>query len=386
MQTESLFQTLAQLPEPVLTAYLNTSGSDASLHSPARTPLARFLRETETMRRTLSHHDAKQFDRQTNRVRRFLEERHPAEKAVVIFAGAKTWKIVPLQIPVCNEVHWGKPKIDPLLPLLNGHRRYGVAVLDHKAARYFEFAYGELTLLGTKPFEIDHSQWKRMEQGRVAIDRVQNSRGPVRDLYEHRIEAQFQRLCHEVGEETVALCKRKELDGVFLVGPDRLIQAVKEKMPPSLAGSIVLVQENFGRSSPRQLQSRFEALFSQYEHEQQLSAVKSLQASDAAAVTNPDEVLAQLQNGRIRTLVVARDLEIRLRQCPQCGFATSAADRTCPDCGVVRQEITLGELLARILTRASVKFEFVDGEAAQLLRQTGGLAGWLHTGHAKAAS
>lgn len=384
MQTEHLFQTLAQLPEPVLTVYLNTSGNDASRHAPARTPLARFLSETETMRRNLSHRDAKQFERQTDRVRRFLEERHPAERAVVIFAGAKTWKVVPLQIPVNNEVHWGKPKIDPLLPLLNGHRRYGVVVLDHKAARYFEFANGKLTLLDTKPFEIDPSQWKRMEQGRVAIERVQNSRGPVRDLYEHRIEAQFQRLCHQVGEETTALCKRKELDGVFLVGPDRLIQAVKEKMPPPLAGFTVLVQENLGRSSPLQLQRRLGALFSQYEHEQQLSAVKSLQASDAAAVTNPDEVLAQLQNGRIRILVVARDLELRLRQCPQCGVATSAADRTCADCGAVRQEITLGELLVRILAKGSVKVEFVNGEAAALLQQTGGLGGWLRSARAAA--
>ena len=385
MQTENLFQTLAQLPEPVLTAYLNTSENDASRHPPARTPLARFLSETETMRRNLPHRDAKQFERQTNRVRRFLEKRHPAERAVAIFASARTWKIVPLQAPVSNAVHWGKPKIDPLLPLLYGHRGYGVVVLDHKAARYFEFAYGELTLLDTKPFEIDASQWKRMEQGRVATERVQNSRGPVRDLYEHRIEAQFQRLCHQVGEETAALCKSKELDGVFLVGPDRLILAVKETMPEPLAGSIVLVQENLGRSSPRQLQGRLEALFSQYEREQQLSAVKSLQASDGAAVTNPDEVLAQLQNGRIRTLVVARDLELPLRQCPQCGVATSAADRTCPDCRVERQEITLGELLARILARGSVKVEFVIGEAAQLLRQTGGLGGWLRTGRAKAA-
>ena len=95
MQTENLLQTLAQLPEPVLTAYLNTSGNDASRHPRTRAPLAWFLDETETMRRNLSHRDAKQFERQTNRVRRFLEERHPTERAIVICAGAKTWKARP---------------------------------------------------------------------------------------------------------------------------------------------------------------------------------------------------------------------------------------------------------------------------------------------------
>jgi hypothetical protein len=314
----------------------------------------------------------------------FLEDRRPAERALVIFAGLKTWKVIPLQIPVSNELHWGKPKIAALLPLLHGHRRYGVVVVDHTAARFFEFAYGQLTLAATKPFEIDASQWKRREQGRVAIESVQNSRGPVRDLYQHRIEAQYKRLCHQLGEEATALSKSKELDGLFLVGPDRLIQAVQEKIPHFLAASTVFVGENLGQTSARELQRRLQPLIDCYEQEQQLSIVKRL-ASSRGALTTPDEVLAQLQNGRIQTLIVARHLKFRLRLCPRCGFASGAADRTCADCGALRQEIMLDELLARISAKWNIKIEFVSGEAAELLRQTGGLGGWLHGRRAIAA-
>ena len=161
MLIETMFPACANLPSPVLTVCLNTSGSDASRHPRVRADLAWFLDAAETLRRTLTHSDAKQYDRQVNRVRRFLEERHPAEKAVVIFASAKTWQVVPLRVPVTNELHWGKPMIASSLPVLNGHRRYVVVVMDHKAARYFEFAHGEVNLLGTKQFEIDASQWKR---------------------------------------------------------------------------------------------------------------------------------------------------------------------------------------------------------------------------------
>jgi hypothetical protein len=59
-----------------------------------------------------------------------------------------------------------------------------------------------------------------------------------------------------------------------------------------------------------------------------MSAVKLLQASNRTAVTNPDEVLAQFQNGRIRALLVAQDLEL-VRQCPKCGFASRGADPAC---------------------------------------------------------
>ena len=137
MQSESLFQACANLPSPVLTVYLNTSGSDASRHPRVRADFAWFLDTADTLRRTLAHSDAKRCEQQVNRVRRFLEERHPAEKAVVILAGAKTWQIVPLQVSVTNELHWGKPMIASLLPVLNGHRRYAVVAIDHKAARYF---------------------------------------------------------------------------------------------------------------------------------------------------------------------------------------------------------------------------------------------------------
>lgn len=385
MPSENIFAVCAKLPSPVLTVYVNTAQQDASRHPPVRPGLAWFLDTAETLRQELSHRDAKLFERQVRRVRRFLEQRHPAERALVIFAGAKSWQVLALQATLGNEVHWGKPKLDSLLPVLNAHRTYGVVVMDHMAARYFALAHAELHLLGTKQFEIDASQWKRKDQGRVTNERVQKSRGPLRDLYEHHVEAQYKRLCHQVAEESAAIAKKHGFDGLFLVGPDRLIQAVQGKIPHPLVGSTVLVQENLGRTPPKELQRRLQPLVDYYEQEQQVSAVKLLQGSDRAAVTNRDEVLAQLQNGRIRTLLVARGLELALRQCPKCGLASRAADRVCFDCGVLRQEITLGELLAQVLATGNTKVEFVYGGAARLLLRTGGLGGWLCAVRAAAA-
>jgi peptide subunit release factor 1 (eRF1) len=386
MPSENLFAACASLPSPVLTVYVNTVPQDAARHPRVRLELAWLLDMAEALRQELSHRDAKQFERQVRRVRRFLEQRHPAERAVVIFAGARNWQVIPLHVPLRNKLYWGIPRIDPLLPLLHAHLRYGFAVMDHMAVRYFELANSDMRLLGGKQFEIDASQWKRKDQGRVTNERVQKSRGPLRDLYERRIEAQYKRLCHQVAGEITAIAKKNEFDGLFLVGPDRLIQAVREKIPHPLADSTVVVQENLGRSSPRELQRRLQPLVDYYEQEQQLSNVRLLQASERAAVTNPDEVLAQVQHGRIRTLLVARDLELALRQCPKCGLASRAADRVCANCGDARQEITLGELLTQVLATGNVKIKFVSGDAAQLLLRTGGLGGWLRAARVAAAS
>src|SRR5215470_3700006 len=314
MPIENIFATCLKLALPVLTVYVNTAEQDATRHPPLRIELAWLVNAAGKLGKTLPHRDAKLFQRQVDRVHRFLKERRPAERAVVIFSGAKSWRVFPLHAPLRNEIYWGKPKIDPLLPLLNAHRRYGVVVMDHMAARSFEVAQGELRFLKIKQFEIDASQWKRKQQGRVASERMQKSRGPLRDLYEHRIEAQYKRLCHQVADETAAISKQHECAGVFLVGPDRLIRLVQEKIPYPLAGTTVVLHENLGRSSPKQLQTRLLPLIDFYEQEQQLAGVKLLQTADRAAVTNPDEVIAQLQKGSIRTLLVARDLELLLRQ------------------------------------------------------------------------
>jgi IS30 family transposase len=80
MQFESLVQACAKLPSPLLTVLLNNSANDASRHPQERADLAWFLDTAHAFRRTLHHRDARTFDRQVHQVRRFLEERHPAER------------------------------------------------------------------------------------------------------------------------------------------------------------------------------------------------------------------------------------------------------------------------------------------------------------------
>jgi Bacterial archaeo-eukaryotic release factor family 10 len=329
MPTETILYACRKLSPPVLSVYVNTTDQDATRHPRVRPELTWFRETAAVVRRDLSYRDHKLFDRQVRRVRRFLEQRCAAEGAMVIFSGVKCWKVIPVRVPLHNVLHWGKPSISPLLPMLYAHRRYGIVVMDRLAVRYFAYTQGDLILLGGKKFEIDVSQWKRKDQGRVGAERTKKSRGPQRDLYERRIEAQYKRLCHQSAGEIEALAKKHEFQGLILVGPDRLIKGVQEKIPHPLHSSALVIRENLGRTSPRELQRHLQPLIDHYEQEQQMSAVKLLQASNRTAVTNPDEVLAQFQNGRIRALLVAQDLELLVRQCPKCGFASRGADPAC---------------------------------------------------------
>ncbi len=376
MLTDNLVQAAAKFPAPILTVYVNTSEMDSSRHAQPKNRLNWLLDSVGVLKRALSYAESKRCDRQVQRVARFLEKRHPAERSLVIFAGATMWQAIPLQEQVINQVSWGSPQIAPLLASSHSHRRYVAVVIDHKAARFFELCEGRFDLLSTRKLVIDTSEWKHGEQGSVAAERSQKPRGPLRDRYQRRLDARYKVLCHDIAQEAVNLVGREHLSGLFLIGPERLTQLVLEKIPQRLAASTVRIAEDFGGLPPKQCQKRIEPLIEAFEQQQQLAMVKALQREEAGGLVNPDEVLSNLQSGGLRSVLVAKDLNLALRDCPKCALASTSADPVCPNCGTMRRPITLGELIARVWSQRSVPVEFVTGDAADLLRQTGGLGGW----------
>jgi Bacterial archaeo-eukaryotic release factor family 10 len=386
VQRPDQLQVLAQLPTPILTVYVNTAASDASHHPRVQPSLAWLKEQTVTTAQSLKSPDAKRFARQVERVRAYLDDRHPEEKALLILAGAKSWELLPLHVPVENELHWGTPQLGQLVRLRNAHKSYAVVVIDHQAARFFAYSPAELTLLAEKHFEIDASQWKKKQDlGHFTGDRIQKARGLDRDLFDHRVEAQYARLCHETAEEAVALCKRHTLAGTFLVGPDRLIRVIQAKIPHPFSETAFLVAEDFGKASPHELLQHLSPALKEHERQQQIVAVKRLLSEERTAVTDLDETLARLQNGTIHTLVVANDLDLDLHQCAQCGLANRSADPVCVTCGGKRRQVTLRDILPKLLMSHDVKVEFVTGEAAKILTRAGGMAGWVRLAKASSA-
>lgn len=377
MQTENALSSCANLPSPLLTVYLNRVEPDQTRHPQQRSDLAWLEKAAAEAIRKLPYRDAKLLHRQVDRVAQFLRKRRPEEKAIVFFAGPRVWKTIPLESPVKDDLTWGKPKVEQLLPLLQGHQNYGVVVLDHKGVRYFAHTQTGLRLLSQSDFEVDPSQWKRQVHGSIGSEGMQKSRGPQRDLYARRLSAQYDRLCGRSAKEIERLANRYELAGVFLVGPDRLLDTLRSKLPSRLAETSVLVREDLGRSSAKAIERHLSPAIESYEAERQLAEVNRLLDTTRSGLTNRDEVLSELQDGRIHTLLVAEGLQLSLRRCPKCGLASSSADRDCPECGSPRQVTTLKELLPEILQAKHTKIEFVSGPAAELLLKTGGLGGWF---------
>jgi len=266
--TEAL-RKMTQSQPPVLTVYLNTLSPDSGRHPTVPPAVAWFRKEASTISRTLLRRDAKQFLREAQRVEEFLEGRHPEEKVLVIVAGKQSWVVVLLPSRTENEIHWGKPAIGQLFRLLSEHKRHGVVAVDHRTARFFQYISGDFTELGAKQFDIDESQWKRGDVAHVSSDTTRKGQGPGRDLFEHRLEAQYKHLCRETAEQVIALSGRNKFTGVFLVGPERLTGSIAKNFSAAFRQRVVLVSEDFGSFPAAKIAQRLEPVITNWELQRQ---------------------------------------------------------------------------------------------------------------------
>jgi len=370
-------QEIAALSPPILSAYLNTGAQNASRHPLAQPDLTWLKKEAVSKTKSLLPRDVEGFERQVERVKQFLDQRHPNERALAIFASRETWAVLPMQVSVEDELRWGKPDVWQLFRLLSEHPPRCIVVVDHHAARFFMYGLGELNLLEEKAFEVDISQWKKKDLGHFSAESIRKTRGSQRDVFDDRLEAQFTRLCQEAAQRAMVLCKKHDLSSLFLVGSERLIAPIQTKIPHPFAKSVFLVPEDLGNLSPMELLRRLEPIIDDCQHKQQVAAVTELLGAEQGAVLNVDETLARLESGAIRKIILARDLELELHQCVKCGRANRSADPVCANCGAQRRKVALCGILPALLAAQDTKLEVVTGEAARMLARAGGMGGWL---------
>lgn len=376
LNTEQI-QSLHKLPSPILTAYLKIGPDDASKHAPAPSHLVWLKKEANSLVEGLPLNERTIFGKQLHRMEEFLRDRTPREKSIVIFAAPGTWEIVSLQIEVENSLHWGRAALSQLLWLADEHRPYCIVSVDRGGARFFGYRLREMSQLQDTKFDVDISQWKKDDLGHVARPGIQETYGTQRDVFEHRMDAQYRRLCRETAEQAIHLYRDGHFSAIFLVGPDRLIAPMAAHIPAELQRRVVLIKKDLGKFEPHGLQKHVEPEIEKWECEHELTLVNDLLGSERKGVTGIDETLAQLQKGKLRTLVLSRDLDARLHRCNDCGWTDSSADPVCSVCRGDRSDVTLRDVLPDLAAASKAEIEVVSGDAAIKLKEAGGIGAWL---------
>jgi hypothetical protein len=374
MLSKTLVESLYELQTPVMTAYVRTSTEDAALQGGTPRYLHLLNEEGQSLAEKLEPEQQHLFLQELAKVSKFLIQ--PASHgSFVIFSGPAVWQVIPLQFEVTNEIHWGKPALGQLLWLTSEHNQYGIVEVDHKGVRFFRSSLGEIEEDEEQAFTVDVSAWKQKDMG-PANEGARKSHGTQRDVFEKRIENQYERMCRDVAHRAARLFVQKSVAAVFLVGPKKLITTVESKFPGGFRLPIVRIDQDLANISSQEILKHLEPHFANWEREHQAALVNSITEEARATIRGFDETLAQLQRGRIRTLLLASDVDASVRQCGECGWIDRTADLACAVCGGKRREVNLREMLPDLLRQHNVELEIVSGEAGERLKQIGGMASW----------
>jgi rubrerythrin len=377
MISKTVLAALEKLSRPLLTAYINTQSTKPSAHGRSAGNLVWLKQSAKQLIGQIPPRDYKSFSEQVSRMVKLLGERKPKEMALIILAGATTWEVVPLQLRVEPELHWGKPSLTQLQWILRENKHHCVVVIDHKGVRIFDYGFGEMRQVAEQMFEIDTSQWKKKDLGHVTSEGVVKTRGSQRDTYEHRMAAQYQRFYRQAAVRVSRLFKANNCCGVFLVGSEEMTKPIQQGLPDAVRAHSSLIKRDLGKLSVTELQRALACEIGDWEREEESKMVTRILEDDRKAVRGTDETLAQLEKGKLRTVVLARPLKGSVHECIECGWIDRSADMVCPVCGRERRDVELREVLMDTARMTATEIEVVSGAAAEKLNQSGGMAGWL---------
>ena len=377
MVSRALLSSLSELPQPLLTVYLDTNPGEGDNQRSTPAYVAWIKTEARSVARDVPPSERRSFHDQVNRVEEFLRDQSEKERGLIIFAGPETWQEIPVKVKLMNELHWGGPAVSQIVGLVDEQKPSCIVVVDRAGARFFRHDLGELAEFPEMKFEIDASNWKRKDGEHNARRPAQMAHGPQRDAFEQRMDAQYLHGCQKVAEHTTALCRKEGLFSLFLVGSKRLIEPVESGLPPEIHDRAMLIEEDLARVSPVDLLHHLAPKIAAWAKDLAVSRIQKLLEGEAKTVVGIDETLAQIQNGTVSTVLLARGLEANLRRCVQCGLTSRSADPICPSCGGARQDILLSEALPELARANHTELEVVEGQEARPLIESGGMGGWL---------
>jgi hypothetical protein len=375
MLKPGVIQSLPALAGPVLTVYLDTDRAKQTNRGLKPGYLIRLESQAKSIAQTVSPDDQELFRKQLQRTGAYLERQPLRCRGVVIFAGRDNWEFVPLQVEVEDEIHWGTPALAQLLWLLDEHKRYGVVVPGRKRARFFLYWLREVRELEEKEFRLEPS--KKKEMGPVSRVGVRLSRGTNRDVFEHHVAAEYAHYDQQIAERIGRWFAAEQLESVFLVGLAEMVKAIRKEVAPTLIEKIVLIEEDLGWVSRTELLDRIEPAIVSHKRECEMASVEAMLGDPRNVVLGVDEALVQLQQGKIRGVVVIKGLNGSLQQCMNCSWADRTSDPICPACGGKRENVALRDVLPELVRRYNASLEIVSGDGARKLQESGGMGAWL---------
>lgn len=303
------------------------------------------------------------------RVRQWLEDGFDrANRGVAVYTeiGGDWLEALQFPVPVRNRVVISTcPIIGPVAQVVEQHRSYGILVVDREHLRLIHAYLGEALSeheTTTEPYPTPHDT---RAGGEEAKDRQKRKAEEVRHFFK------------EFAQEAVEFDRRYRPDDLVLLGTRENVTYFMEFLPQQLREKVVHTDNAPIHEPTPAILERLAPFFHAQGESRETSTVDLLRdryTNRHLAVAGFPDTLEQLQEGKVDTLVLARDIERPGAHCGRCGFYLDRHDGACPYCGgKLDDSIDLVEAMIRIAEEQEVRLEFVAPEAVTDLHGVGAL-------------
>lgn len=300
----------------------------------------------------------------TDRIQGWLgSEYNEANAGVVIYAevGGDWFEALQTRAPMQNRLMVApRPIVGPLAQVLEGYRHYGVVLLDREHVRLLSVYQG--TVL---------DEVERRGDPIIAAAHDVQAGGYSQSRYQRRKLEETKHFLRDFATELGEFVRRYGPDDLVLLGTEETLSAFAEHLPDSLLQRVVhtgpmWVDEN-ASAVIRQLEPLLQAELQRTHHEV-VEAVRDRVVHDYLATAGFQGTLSALQEGRVDTLLLARDQRREGVRCAQCGFVFARELKTCPyDGSTALTDVDVVEEMVRMAEGQGVTVAYADpGEVADM--------------------
>jgi peptide subunit release factor 1 (eRF1) len=303
------------------------------------------------------------------RIDRWLEEEYVEEnRGVVVYCevGGDWFEAMQFPVPVQNRLVVGeRPVITPLAQVLTSYDHYGVILLDREHVRILS------VYLGTLLDEIE------VRGDPIPTPHDVQAGGYSHKRFQRRKDEETKHFFREFSREVEEFVRRYKPDHLVVLGTEENVAKFRDFLPEKLLEMVAYTgpmgvddpaPEVMGRLEPHLRAER------EREDREVIETLLERVQQDYLATAGVQATLTALQEGKVDTLVIARDLDRNGVRCAQCGFIFAREERSCAYCGSQEMaEVDAGEELVRLAQGQGAGVAFVDGGVLGRLRGVGAL-------------
>jgi hypothetical protein len=271
--------------------------------------------------------------------------------------GREFWMAAQMHREETEVVDRDHPHLTPLLEMLDEGAPIGVLAVSAERVRLYEWALGSLSdVQDWEAVLFMPDWWERKSQSSPDPARVQGTSSSGHDQFDQRLEANRGRFLEQVGGLVAQEADARKWRRVTAFGDpnqvDQLRSGIQDRVPVELADDVdVISQSDHGQLLER-VETAVDRDNRQRETELVRAAIDAANTPNGRGATGLNEIEQSLTQGRVRHLIF---------------------DAESPEPDVLELEDDLVE--AALRTRADVTP--VEGEAAEMLREHGGVAALL---------